>query len=76
MTGQNQEVRWGTLDWIELALGRERWRVLVNLAINLQVPWNEKQIDDKLRTTLLHGLDEFGTGGWVDELTDSSESHV
>ena len=28
-------VRWGSLDWIELALGRERWRVFVNRIINL-----------------------------------------
>ena len=28
----------GGLDWIELAKGRDRWRGLVNVVMNLQVP--------------------------------------
>jgi hypothetical protein len=32
-----QEVGW-SMDWIDLAQDRGRWRVLVNAVMNLQVP--------------------------------------
>jgi hypothetical protein len=32
-----QEVGYGGVDWIELAQVRDRWRVLVNAVMNLQV---------------------------------------
>jgi hypothetical protein len=32
------EVGWGDVDWIGLAQDRNRWRVLVNSALNLRVP--------------------------------------
>jgi len=33
-----QEVGYGDMDWIELALDRDRWRALVNTVVNLLVP--------------------------------------
>jgi hypothetical protein len=31
------EIRWGDMDWINLAQDREKWRVLVNMVMNPQV---------------------------------------
>ena len=33
-----QEVRCGVIDWIDLAQGRDRWRVLTTAVMNLRVP--------------------------------------
>jgi hypothetical protein len=33
-----QEVAWRGMDWIALAQDRDRWQVLVNVVMNLQVP--------------------------------------
>jgi len=35
-----QEVEWGGMDWIDLAQDTDRWRALVNVIMNLQVPQN------------------------------------
>ena len=33
-----QEVGWGGMDWLELAEGRDRGWVLVNVVLNVRVP--------------------------------------
>jgi len=35
-----QGVRWGGIDWIDLAQDRDKWRALVNALINLRVSQN------------------------------------
>jgi hypothetical protein len=32
------EIEWGSVDWMHLAEGRDKWWALVNLVINLWVP--------------------------------------
>jgi hypothetical protein len=32
------EMGWGVMDWIGLAQDRDRWRALVDVVMNLQVP--------------------------------------
>jgi hypothetical protein len=33
-----QDVGFKEMDWIELAQNRDRWRVLVNVVMNIRVP--------------------------------------
>jgi hypothetical protein len=33
-----REIGWGGMDWIVLAQDRDKWRALVNTAMDLQVP--------------------------------------
>jgi hypothetical protein len=33
-----RETGWGSVDWIRLAQDRDRWRAVVNTAMNLRVP--------------------------------------
>jgi hypothetical protein len=35
-----REIRWGGVDWIDLAQDREEWRALLNTIINLRVSLN------------------------------------
>jgi hypothetical protein len=35
-----REIGFGDVDWVNLAQDRDRWWVLVNMVMNLQVPWN------------------------------------
>ena len=50
------------MDWIELAQGRDRWHILVNVVLNLQIPLNARNFLTNWkavsfsRTTLLHAV--------------------
>jgi hypothetical protein len=33
-----REIRWGAMDWTDLAQDRDLWRALVNTVMNLRVP--------------------------------------
>ena len=34
-----QEMGWGSMDWIDLAQDRDKWRALVNVVMKLRVPY-------------------------------------
>ena len=60
-----QEVGCGYMDWIGLALDRDRWRTLVSAVMNLGVPWNAgnfltncKPVSSS-RGTLHHGVSKY-----------------
>jgi hypothetical protein len=33
-----REIRWGGMDWIDLAQDRDQWRAVVNTVMDLRVP--------------------------------------
>jgi hypothetical protein len=33
-----REIGWGDMDWIDLALDRDQWRVLMDTVINIRAP--------------------------------------
>jgi len=36
-----REIGWEGVDWIHLAQGRDKWRALVDMVMNLRVPLKE-----------------------------------
>jgi hypothetical protein len=45
------EMGWGDVDWTSLAQDRKRWRALVNLVLNLRVPWNAGKLSSGLTSS-------------------------
>jgi hypothetical protein len=41
------EIEWGRVDWIGLALDRDKWRALVNAVMNLQASINARKFPCK-----------------------------
>jgi hypothetical protein len=33
-----REIKWGRMDWIDLAQDRDQWRAIMNTAMNFRVP--------------------------------------
>jgi hypothetical protein len=53
------EVGLGDVDWIGLAQGRNRWRALVDLVLNLWVPRNAGKLSSGLTTSGLSSSAQF-----------------
>jgi hypothetical protein len=57
-----REIVWGGVDWIGLAQDKDKWRVLVNVFMNLRVPQNAGKLSSGLTTgglsssAQLHGV--------------------
>jgi hypothetical protein len=45
------QIRWGDVDWIGLALDRNRWRAVVNSVLSLGVPWNAGKLSSGLTSS-------------------------
>jgi hypothetical protein len=43
-----REIVWGQVDWIGMAHYRDKWRALVNVVMNLQVPENSGKLSSGL----------------------------
>jgi hypothetical protein len=43
-------IRWGCMDWIDLAQDMNQWRALVNTVVNLQVPQNVRKFLSRCAT--------------------------
>jgi hypothetical protein len=38
-----REIGWDGMNWIDLAQGRDQWRALVNMVMNLRVAYNAEK---------------------------------
>jgi hypothetical protein len=45
------EVGWGDVDWIGLAMDKNRWRALGNSVLNLRVPRNAGKLSSGLASS-------------------------
>jgi hypothetical protein len=45
------EMGWGDVDWIGLAMERNRWRAVVSSVLNLRVPWNAGKLSSGLTSS-------------------------
>jgi hypothetical protein len=45
------EVGWGDVDWIGLAQDRNKWRAVVDLVLNIQVPRNAGKLSSGLKSS-------------------------
>jgi hypothetical protein len=39
-----REIGWDDVDWIDLAQDRDQWRALLNMVMNLPVPYNAENV--------------------------------
>jgi hypothetical protein len=46
-----RKIRWGSMDWIDLAQDRDQWRTLVNTAMSLWVPYDLGKFLSSLATS-------------------------
>jgi hypothetical protein len=53
------EIGWGDVDWIGLAQGRDKWRALVKLLMNLRVPLNAGKLSSGFMTGGLSSSAQF-----------------
>jgi hypothetical protein len=55
-----REIGWGSVDWIQLAQDRDRWRALVNTVMNLRVMAPRSLLMGKPQGSKNPGMQLFG----------------
>jgi hypothetical protein len=58
------EIGWSDVDWIGLAQDRDKWRTLVNVVMNIQVPYTGK-LSSGYTIGGLSSSSQFHRFGWL-----------
>jgi hypothetical protein len=58
-------IGWDGVDWISLAQDRDTWRALVNVVLNLRVPYNAGKLSNGFTTDGFSSSAQLHRVGWL-----------